>query len=1022
MSENKLPNLNTQENKNQNRLINSTNLPSHHNLFKMNSKIVDSTLTKIEEVFSLEFIENFSKILLIPKKDFFTHIYQLADNQLYEFFSNREIQSLKFREKIREIKKILEKKYTENYNFLTTALEEFKNYPQNFTYLQKFRKHCILTEKFAYHTCENSKPKFIELYGDKYKDIVTHVMCVDCKECYLSNYILLQCDCKKQYYSSTIKETEDENIFPATWSKYHCGPLVNEMMKCPKCNQILYLNFNNHNLECLNHRCKFSSMPEDINWECSFCKKTFNSDAKVFNPLEFNIYKKTIKDALNEQVKIYPSKLICCNKNPSQLDFYHKEDCKGQLYKGFLYNKEVVVCSRCHSLNYYEKFVWTCPLCKKKFKNVENNFNLLKKKEYVNDEDNNNNNEKYSLTNYNENNNNNNNKPSKIQGMYVKKFVKMPSLKDKREREDEDLSEKEYSNNKHPKNKSGVLKYSLRNREVSNEENKKLDLNLNKHDNKNNLVLSENNATKRYFYHNTSQNKENSRLRKSYQTLNDILENRRNSKNKDESSEIQNMPSFAYVKKHSKLLPNHGSIERDLNRTNNNISAIHKISFNKIDNNNNKIENSNIKPENKITKITINLNNMFDKMNVDKRKREIKRERYNDDDVTTDEEALSKMDFKNLNKKKGSLNKSMAAKYAGNFNIDNVTDEETNEATISRNKEDSKKSKNSINQNSNQSEQKNRLKKFERKESYKDRSEVKNDLFTSPEKLEDISRKGKIPSFDIDDFKFIKSIGEGSFGKIYLIENINNNKSYALKKIICHDLKEVLTFQREFELNYSKRHEHIMKIYNVQYKCLDFTTYSIYVLLELAISDWNKVIKEREKQRKYYTEKEIINILEQIIEGLIFLEQNGIAHRDIKPQNILVYENNVYKLADFGEAKKMKDITIESTLRGSELYMSPALYNGLKYNKKDVVHNAYKSDVFSLGYCLLFAMTLSINILNDIREITYQNMLDLMISKALKIRYSQKIIKLIKNMLKLNENERFDFMKIKDYLKENYNY
>ena len=49
-------------------------------------------------------------------------------------------------------------------------------------------------------------------------------------------------------------------------------------------------------------------------------------------------------------------------------------------------------------------------------------------------------------------------------------------------------------------------------------------------------------------------------------------------------------------------------------------------------------------------------------------------------------------------------------------------------------------------------------------------------------------------------------------------------------------------------------------------------------------------------------------------------------------------------------------------------------------------------------------------------------MLDLMISKALKIRYSQKIIKLIKNMLKLNENERFDFMKIKDYLKENYNY
>jgi hypothetical protein len=359
-------------------------------------------------------------------------------------------------------------------------------------------------------------------------------------------------------------------------------------MKCPKCNQILYLNFNNGLLECLNNRCKFSSKPENIVWDCSICKKNFNSDAKVYNPLEFNIYKKTIKDALLEKVKIYPSKLICCNKNPNELDFYHKEDCRGQLFKGFLYNKEVVVCSRCHSLNYYEKFVWMCPLCKKKFKNVENNINLLKKKEYANDE-NNNTHKKYSLTNYNENNDDdNNNKPSKIQGMYIKKFVKMPSLKDKREREGEESSEKELSNSKYQKNK-GVLKYSLRNREVSNEDGKKFNLNLNNHENKNNLVLSENNVTKRYFYHNSSQNKENSRMRRSYQTLNDILENRRNSKNKEESSEIQNsnLPSFAYVKKHSKLMQNLGSKEKDLNRTNNNISAIHKISFNKVENNNN---------------------------------------------------------------------------------------------------------------------------------------------------------------------------------------------------------------------------------------------------------------------------------------------------------------------------------------------------------------------------------------------------------------------------------------------------
>ena len=61
--------------------------------------------------------------------------------------------------------------------------------------------------------------------------------------------------------------------------------------------------------------------------------------------------------------------------------------------------------------------------------------------------------------------------------------------------------------------------------------------------------------------------------------------------------------------------------------------------------------------------------------------------------------------------------------------------------------------------------------------------------------------------------------------------------------------------------------------------------------------------------------------------------------------------------------------------------MSPALFNGLKYNKKNVVHNAYKSDVFSLGYCVLFAMSLNINILNEIRQSVAQKPLELKISK-----------------------------------------
>ena len=316
--------------------------------------------------------------------------------------------------------------------------------------------------------------------------------------------------------------------------------------------------------------------------------------------------------------------------------------------------------------------------------------------------------------------------------------------------------------------------------------------------------------------------------------------------------------------------------------------------------------------------------------------------------------------------------------------------------------------------------QKNEIKRKDSTLNVPSSSSIRN-IFTSPEKLNVVEEEGKIPSFDIDDYDFIKPIGEGSFGKIYLIENFETHEQYALKKIICHSLDEVKQFQREFELMYSKAHDNIMKIYKVQYKCLDFTTYSIYVLMELAIYDWNTEITNRKINKQFYTEKEIVDILKQIVGALYFLEKNNIAHRDIKPQNVLIYKNNVYKVADFGEAKSVQDTIQEATLRGSELYMSPALFNGLKYNKKNVVHNAYKSDVFSLGYCVLFAMSLNINILNEIRQSVAQKPLELKISKELKKNYANsKLIPLIHKMLALNEAERIDFKRILIYLNENF--
>ena len=231
-----------------------------------------------------------------------------------------------------------------------------------------------------------------------------------------------------------------------------------------------------------------------------------------------------------------------------------------------------------------------------------------------------------------------------------------------------------------------------------------------------------------------------------------------------------------------------------------------------------------------------------------------------------------------------------------------------------------------------------------------------------------------------------------------------------MKKIICRDYNELIKQKNELQLIFSVKHENILRLQGIQFKYLDETTSAIYVLMELAQNDWSKEIKRRIIAKKYYKESELIHLLKQIIKGFLFLQDKNIAHRDIKPQNILLFPNNVYKIADFGEAKFIKNIAEQSTLRGSELFMSPLLYKGYKFNQKNVLHNPFKSDVFSLGYCLLYAMCLNLKVLEEMRDLTSMKSIVSNINKFIaKNKYSDKLINIIYRMIDPIEDTRFDF-------------
>ena len=276
-------------------------------------------------------------------------------------------------------------------------------------------------------------------------------------------------------------------------------------------------------------------------------------------------------------------------------------------------------------------------------------------------------------------------------------------------------------------------------------------------------------------------------------------------------------------------------------------------------------------------------------------------------------------------------------------------------------------------------------------------------------------------------YKIIKQIGKGTFGQIFMVEN-NQHQYFALKKLIATSLKDIKTIEHEYQIlvdlqSHGKK-INLVQIYGIETKQLDPTTFVMYVLMELASTDWEKEILTRHNLNKYYKENELMNIISSLITTFAQLQKEKISHRDIKPQNILIFQDSkTYKLADFGEAKELLSDdrpTERQTLRGTELYMSPILFYALRSRQliKYVKHNPYKSDLFSFGLCCLFASTLCFESIYDVRELRNNTAIKYIIQKYLRNRYSNVVINIICSMLDVNENSRNDFIEMEKEIKK----
>ena len=279
-------------------------------------------------------------------------------------------------------------------------------------------------------------------------------------------------------------------------------------------------------------------------------------------------------------------------------------------------------------------------------------------------------------------------------------------------------------------------------------------------------------------------------------------------------------------------------------------------------------------------------------------------------------------------------------------------------------------------------------------------------------------------TLNMNELKIMNMVGKGSYGNIYQVEEVKTNQKLAMKKLIADGPDELQKFKNNialynsFNLLGKNSNKNILPYFKYLIKKLDITTYSIYITMPLAECDWHKLITDK---KNIQSEKVLHKFLKCLAIAGSFLQKSCVAHRDIKPQNVLITKQNEIFLTDFDEAINVKAAVGIYEIRGSEAYMSPILEKNLILGQKKVKHNVFKSDVYSLGLSFVYAMTKNLEILPKIKKceddkINEKLLRDNIIKGG---KYSEDFIKTIMKMVAYEEKNRFDFHELAELFKKN---
>lgn len=263
---------------------------------------------------------------------------------------------------------------------------------------------------------------------------------------------------------------------------------------------------------------------------------------------------------------------------------------------------------------------------------------------------------------------------------------------------------------------------------------------------------------------------------------------------------------------------------------------------------------------------------------------------------------------------------------------------------------------------------------------------------------------------------YLKSIFHENYGdiKIMKLKDDSSLELFALKVFRVNDAKTMKTIYREANYRREITLDTVVKIKDVRYDeanlvCSDH--FKVLVLLEFFEVTLKSEIRRRKEKNIYFSDRDILNLIDCVLSALILFDQKNISHEDVSPNTIFLAHGNIFKLNDIAfltEGLNAYKKFFIGAYDSSECYLSPELLNNWKHRCiSPENYSKQKSDIFSLGMTVLEAANLhSVNECYDFDEFKVNfEKLELFLDEMAK-NFNASLCELVKIMVDPDENRR----------------